>query len=54
MYKLNSSDIDYLLLACSRYQEQTGSEEMWDVYNELKEKLYTYREQNLNGREKNI
>lgn len=54
MYRLNSTDIDYLILACNAYQDRTGSDEMWDVFNELKEKLYTYTEQNLNGREKNI
>jgi hypothetical protein len=54
MYRLNSNDIDYLILACSKYQEQTGSEEMWDIFDSLKEKLYTYMEQNLNGRETNI
>jgi hypothetical protein len=54
MYRLNSADIDYLILACNSYQEQTGSEEMWDVFGELKEKLYTYMEQNLYEREKNI
>jgi hypothetical protein len=54
MYRLNSEDIDYLILACNAYQDKTGSEEMWDVFSELKEKLYTYMEQNLYGREKNI
>lgn len=54
MYRLNSSDIDYLILACNAYQENTGSEEMWDVFSDLKEKLYTYMEQNLDGRKKDI
>jgi len=54
MYRFNSADIDYLILACNAYQDKTGSEEMWDVFNELKTKLYTYMEQNLNGRETNI
>jgi len=54
MYRLNSTDIDYLILACNAYQEKTGSDEMWDVFGELKEKLYTYMEQNLHGREKDI
>jgi hypothetical protein len=54
MYKFNSDDINYLILACNKYQEQTGSEQMWDVFDTLKHKLYTYMEQNLNGREKNI
>ena len=54
MYRFNSTDIDYLILACTAYQEKTGSEEMWDVYSELKDNLYTYMEQNLYGREKDI
>lgn len=54
MYRFNSSDINYLILACNAYQEKTGSEEMWDVYSDLKEKLYTYMEQNLYEREKDI
>jgi len=54
MYRFNSDDINYLILACNAYQEKTGSDEMWDVFSDMKEKLYIYMEQNLYGREKDI
>ena len=43
--RLNDSDITRLITACRLYQERTGSEWMWDEYNELITKLNTYKEQ---------
>jgi hypothetical protein len=43
--RLNDSDITRLVKACRLYQEKTGSEYMWDEYNDLISKLNTYQEQ---------
>ena len=43
--RLNDSDITRLVKACRLYQEKTGSEYMWDEYNDLIQKLNTYKEQ---------
>ena len=43
--RLNDSDITRLVKACQLYQEKTGSEYMWDEYNDLINKLKTYKEQ---------
>ena len=43
--RLNDSDITRLVKACQLYQEKTGSEYMWDEYNDLIQKLNTYKEQ---------
>ena len=43
--RLNDSDITRLITACRLYQEKTGSEWMWDEYNDLINKLNTYKEQ---------
>ena len=43
--RLNDSDITRLVKACRLYQEKTGSEFMWDEYNDLISKLNTYQEQ---------
>ena len=43
--RLNDSDITRLITACKLYQEKTGSEYMWDEYNDLINKLNTYKEQ---------
>jgi len=43
--RLNDSDITRLVKACRLYQEKTGSEWMWDEYNDLINKLNTYKEQ---------
>ena len=43
--RLNDTDIYRLIKACQVYQDKTGSEYMWDEYNELIEKLKTYQEQ---------
>ena len=43
--RLNETDIHRLTTACKLYQEQTGSEYMWDEYQHLIDKLGTMREQ---------
>ena len=43
--RLNDSDITRLITACKLYQEKTGSEYMWDEYNDLINKLNIYKEQ---------
>ncbi len=37
--RLNEGDVYRLTTACKLYQEQTGSEYMWDQYQELIQKL---------------
>ena len=39
-------DIHRLVTACKVYQEQTGSEYMWDEYDHLQKRLENYLEQN--------
>jgi hypothetical protein len=47
MYRLKESDIDYIVIACKSYQYHTGSEYLWEKYENIIEKLNLYREQNL-------
>ena len=47
MYMLKEGDIQYLMLACKSYQYHTGSEFLWEKYENLIEKLTLYKEQNL-------
>ena len=47
MYTLKETDIEYLVLACKTYQQNTGSEYLWEKYENLIEKLTIYKEQNL-------
>jgi hypothetical protein len=47
MYRLKESDIEYLVLACKSYQYHTGSEYLWEKYENIIEKLTLYKEQNL-------
>ena len=47
MYTLKEADIEYLVLACKTYQQNTGSEYLWEKYENLIEKLTIYKEQNL-------
>ncbi len=47
MYRLRENDIEYLVLACKAYQQNTGSEYLWEKYENLVEKLILYKEQNL-------
>ena len=44
--RLNSDDITRLIRACKIYQDQTGSEYLWDQYEHLIEKLEYYHEEN--------
>jgi|TARA_A100001035_G_scaffold104029_1_gene81487 hypothetical protein len=43
--RLNDADLFRLIEACKLYQEKTGSEYMWDQYNDLINKLRVYQEQ---------
>nr|BAR28991.1 hypothetical protein [uncultured Mediterranean phage uvMED] len=43
--RLNDTDVTRLLTACKLYQENTGSEYMWDQYDDLINKLKVYKEQ---------
>ena len=43
--RLNDSDITRLIIACQLYQEKTGSEYMWEQYDDLINKLKTYQDQ---------
>jgi hypothetical protein len=45
MMKFKSDDITRLVRACRMYQDQTGSEYMWDQYEKLIEKLEYYEEE---------
>ena len=49
MMKFNSDDITRLVRACRNYQEETGSEYMWEQYEKLIEKLEYYEEENNVG-----
>ena len=41
--RLNDSDITRLIIACQLYQEKTGSEWMWEQYDDLINKLNAYQ-----------
>ena len=43
--RLNESDILRCITACKVYQDQTGSEWMWEQYEALIKKLRTYSDQ---------
>jgi len=47
--RLNTNDILRLITACRTYQDQTGSEWMWEQYDDLIHKLITYHDQNLSN-----
>ena len=47
--RLNDSDIQRCINACKVYQDQTGSEWMWEQYDDLIHKLKTYHDQNLSN-----
>ena len=49
MMKFNSDDITRLVRACKNYQDETGSEYMWEQYEKLIEKLEYYEEENNVG-----
>ena len=43
--RLNESDILRCITACKVYQDQTGSELMWEQYEALINKLKVYQDQ---------
>lgn len=45
MMRLKEEDITRLILACELYKNSTGSEYIWDQYDELSNRLKTYLEQ---------
>ncbi|CAF34222.1 hypothetical protein S-PM2d157 [Synechococcus phage S-PM2] len=48
MYMLKECDIEYLMIACKQYQHDTGSEYIWEKYENIIEKLKLYKDQNFN------
>ena len=42
--RLNDTDIYRLITACKLYQEKTGSEWMWEQYDDLINKLRAYQD----------
>ena len=42
--RLNDTDITRLITACKLYQEKTGSEFMWEQYDDLINKLNAYQD----------
>jgi len=42
--RLNDTDISRLIAACLLYQERTGSEYMWEQYDDLINKLKAYQD----------
>ena len=42
--RLNDTDIARLITACKLYQENTGSEWMWEQYDDLINKLNAYQD----------
>tara|TARA_A200000113_G_scaffold30363_1_gene25304 strand:- start:137 stop:316 length:180 start_codon:yes stop_codon:yes gene_type:complete len=42
--RLNDTDIYRLTIACKLYQEKTGSEYMWEQYDDLINKLKAYQD----------
>ena len=42
--RLNDTDISRLITACKLYQERTGSEYMWEQYDDLINKLKAYQD----------
>lgn len=47
MYHFNKNDIAKLIKACECYKLESGSEFIFDQYDELVKKLKTYLEQNI-------
>ena len=43
--RFKEQDIYYLMNACKVYQDQTGSEYMWEQYDDLIQKLKAYKEE---------
>jgi hypothetical protein len=47
MYSLQESDIYRLISACQYYMSQTSSEDIYDEYSRIHEKLKNYISQNF-------
>jgi hypothetical protein len=45
--RLSEDDITRLIRACETYKDQTGSEYIWEIYDQLECKLKMYTEQML-------
>ena len=45
MIRFNRGEVCNLLRACECYKEKTGSEFMWDVFDDLQKKLEAYGEE---------
>jgi len=45
MMRFKNEDIVRLIRACEAYKDQTGSEWMWEQYDDLVNKLKVYRDQ---------
>jgi hypothetical protein len=43
--RFKAEDIYRLIKACECYQDKTGSEYMWEKYDDLKQKLRVYMEE---------
>jgi len=43
--RLKEEDIARLIIACEYYKENTGSEWMWEQYDDIVQRLKVYREQ---------
>jgi len=43
--RLHEDDIYRLIKACELYKEQTGSEDMWEAYEQIIQKLEIYKEE---------
>lgn len=43
--QFREDDVCHLIRACETYQQQTGSEYMWDIYEDLIHKLNNYGEE---------
>tara|TARA_B100001996_G_C18305684_1_gene456486 strand:+ start:286 stop:438 length:153 start_codon:yes stop_codon:yes gene_type:complete len=43
--RFNDTDIARIITACKVYQDQTGSEWMWEQYETLVDKLRVYQDQ---------
>ena len=45
MIQFNEADVCRLIRACEYYKAKSGSDYMWDVYDELQTKLRSYGEE---------
>jgi len=45
MIRFNRHEVCHLIRACEAYKEKTGSEFMWDVYDDIEKKLEAYGEE---------